>query len=76
MTKKPAHWFPNGRAEGLHFFGRAEAQQIDAGFQNAAREVHERDVAGFFLLVGLMDLTRRVLETCIDLLGFSAPEKM
>ncbi len=22
-----------------------------------------------------MDLTRRVLETCIDLLGFSAPEK-
>lgn len=26
--------------------------------------------------VALMDLTRRVLETCIDLLGFSAPEKM
>ena len=26
--------------------------------------------------VALMDLTRRVLETCIDLLGFSAPERM
>ena len=53
MTKKPAYWFPNRRAEGLHFFRRAEAQQIDAGFQNAAREVHERDIAGFFRFIGL-----------------------
>ena len=26
--------------------------------------------------VALIDLTRGVLETCIDLLGFSAPERM
>ena len=26
--------------------------------------------------IALLDLTRKVLETCIDLLGFSAPERM
>ena len=39
------------------------------------------DYAGVFLLViiagiALLMLTRDVLETCIDLLGFSAPERM
>ena len=27
-------------------------------------------------LVALLQLTKRVLETCIDLLGFEAPERM
>ncbi|MBQ6574671.1 MAG: hypothetical protein IJL90_01040, partial [Lachnospiraceae bacterium] len=26
--------------------------------------------------IALLLLTRRILETCIDLLGFTAPEKM
>ena len=36
-------------------------------------EENEDLKAGYIALIGL---ARRVLETCIDMLGFSAPEKM
>ncbi len=36
-------------------------------------ETDEEKQAGFIALLGL---TKRILETCIDLLGFSAPERM
>ncbi|MCI9652211.1 MAG: arginine--tRNA ligase, partial [Lachnospiraceae bacterium] len=36
----------------------------------------EEDGARRESLIALLALTRDVLETCIDLLGFAAPEKM
>ena len=45
-------------------------------FYHETRILAEPDPAKQAGYVALMDLTRRVLETCIDLLGFSAPERM
>ena len=40
---------------------------------NIMTEENEEKQAGF---VNLLKITRRTLETCIDLLGFEAPEQM
>ena len=45
-------------------------------FYHDVKIISEPDEQKKASYVALMDLTRRVLETCIDLLGFSAPEKM
>ena len=40
------------------------------------QEEDEEKQAGYIGLVALLVLTRDILETCIDVLGFSAPERM
>ena len=45
-------------------------------FYHDVKIISEPDEQRKASYIALMDLTRRVLETCIDLLGFSAPEKM
>ena len=45
-------------------------------FYHETRILAEPDAAKQAGYVALMDLTRQVLEGCIDLLGFEAPEKM
>jgi len=45
-------------------------------FYHETRILAEPDAAKQAGYVALMDLARRMLETCIDLLGFEAPEKM
>ena len=45
-------------------------------FYHDVKIISEPDEQKKASYVALMDLTRRVLETCIDLLGFSAPERM
>ena len=45
-------------------------------FYHDVRIISEPDSAQKASYIALMDLTRRALETCIDLLGFSAPDKM
>ncbi len=45
-------------------------------FYHETRILAEPDAAKQAGYVALMDLTRRVLESCIDLLGFEAPERM
>ena len=45
-------------------------------FYHDVRIISEPDEARRASYVALIDLTRRVLERCIDLLGFSAPDKM
>ena len=45
-------------------------------FYHETRILAESDAAKQAGYVALMDLTRQVLESCIDLLGFEAPEKM
>ena len=45
-------------------------------FYHETRILAEPDAARKAGYVALMDLTRRVLETSIDLLGFSAPDRM
>ena len=44
----------------------------DINYQVASEEDKEKQ-KGYIALIGL---TKRVLETCIDLLGFEAPDKM
>ena len=45
-------------------------------FYHDVKIIAEPDAAKQASYVALIDLTRRVLEMCIDLLGFDAPEKM
>ncbi len=45
-------------------------------FYHETRILTEEDEAQKASWIGLLDLTRRTLEVCIDLLGFTAPEKM
>ena len=45
-------------------------------FYHETRILTEEDAAKKDGWIALLLLTRRVLETCIDLLGFAAPEKM
>lgn len=45
-------------------------------FYHETRILAEEDEAKRRSLIGLLALTRDVLETSVDLLGFSAPEKM
>ena len=45
-------------------------------FYHDTRIISEPDRAKLESYVALIDLTRSVLETCIDLLGFDAPDKM
>ena len=45
-------------------------------FYHDVRIISEPDEAKKASYIALIDLTRRVMETCIDLLGFSAPDKM
>lgn len=45
-------------------------------FYHETRILAEPDAAKQAGYAALMDLSRRVLETCIDLLGFEAPERM
>ena len=45
-------------------------------FYHETRILAEPDAGKQAGYVALMDLTRQVLESCIDLLGFEAPEKM
>ena len=45
-------------------------------FYHETKILAEEDTAKRESLLALLALTRDVLETCIDLLGFSAPEKM
>ena len=45
-------------------------------FYHETRILTEPDASKQAGYVALMDLTRRVLEACIDLLGFEAPERM
>ncbi len=45
-------------------------------FYHETRILSEKDQVQKEGWIALLELTRRVLETCIDLLGFEAPEKM
>lgn len=45
-------------------------------FYHETKILSEEDEARRAGLIALLDLTRAVLETCIDVLGFSAPERM
>ena len=45
-------------------------------FYHETKILGEEDSARRESLIALLALTRDVLETCVDLLGFSAPEKM
>ena len=45
-------------------------------FYHETRILAEEDKQKQQGYIALIGLTKRVLETCIDLLGFSAPEKM
>lgn len=45
-------------------------------FYHETKILSEEDTARRAGYIALIDLTRTVLETCIDLLGFSAPDKM
>lgn len=45
-------------------------------FYHETKILAEEDTAKRESLIALLTLTKNVLETCIDLLGFSAPEKM
>lgn len=45
-------------------------------FYHETKILGEEDPARRESLIALLTLTRDVLETCIDLLGFAAPEKM
>ena len=45
-------------------------------FYHETRILTEEDASRKDGWIALLLLTRRILETCIDLLGFSAPEKM
>ena len=45
-------------------------------FYHETKILGEEDMARRESLIALLALTKDVLETCIDLLGFSAPEKM
>lgn len=45
-------------------------------FYHETKILTEEDPARRAGYAALIDLTRAVLETCIDLLGFSAPDKM
>ena len=45
-------------------------------FYHDVRIISEPDTGKRASYVALIDLTRRAMETCIDLLGFSAPDKM
>ena len=45
-------------------------------FYHETRILSEENAQQKGAWIGLLDLTRRVLETCIDLLGFEAPERM
>lgn len=45
-------------------------------FYHETRILTEEDAAKQAGYIALISLAKRVLETCIDLLGFSAPEKM
>ena len=45
-------------------------------FYHETKILTEEDPERRASFLALIDLTRAVLETCIDLLGFSAPEKM
>ena len=45
-------------------------------FYHETKVLSEQDEARKASYLALLDLVREVLETCIDLLGFSAPERM
>ena len=45
-------------------------------FYHDVKIISEPDAKKRESYIALIELTRRTLETCIDLLGFSAPEKM
>lgn len=45
-------------------------------FYHETKILGEEDLARKESFIALLTLTRDVLETCIDLLGFAAPEKM
>jgi arginyl-tRNA synthetase len=45
-------------------------------FYHDTKIITEPDEARRASYIALVDLTRRVLEGCIDLLGFSSPERM
>ena len=45
-------------------------------FYHETKILAEPDAKKQASYVALMDLTRQVLESCIDLLGFEAPERM
>ena len=45
-------------------------------FYHETKSLSEQDEARKASYLALLDLVREVLETCIDLLGFSAPERM
>ena len=48
-------------------------QELENGKIKILSEEDEERRAGY---IALLSLTKRVLETCIDLLGFEAPERM
>ena len=58
----PRWRFRAGTKKPLHLLGRAEAEQVDARLEHPAREIHQRDVAGFLLLVRLGDDLHVVVE--------------
>ena len=45
-------------------------------FYHETKILSEEDEAKKGEYIALIDFTRKVLETCIDLLGFSAPDRM
>ena len=45
-------------------------------FYHETKILAEEDEGRRESYIGLITLTRRVLEACIDLLGFEAPERM
>ena len=52
---------------------RGELESSKIGKQLRVSEENEAQKASF---IQLLKLTKKVLETCIDLLGFSAPDRM
>ena len=46
------------------------------GFYHETKILSEEDLKGQASYIGLLVLTKNILETCIDVLGFSAPDRM
>jgi len=53
-----------------------ELSDVFNKFYNSTMILKEEDPVRQASYIGLITLTKRVLETCIDLLGFEAPERM
>ena len=53
-----------------------ELSDVFNKFYNSVMILKEEDAVRQASYIRLISLTKRILETCIDLLGFEAPERM